>query len=258
MESRLSDDDEVLHSRTLLLPDITEAQLHRLRESRVLMVGAGGLGCPAAQALACAGLGHLLWFDPDRVALTNLPRQVLFGPQDVGRAKVLVGAARLAELAPGCRVEAEQRPVDADNVDALVANADLVMDCTDQFATRQLINASCVRQGVPLVSASVIQWSGQCLVIHPSAAPEEGCYACLFDPSLEGVDAACGAFGVFPTAAMTMGVLQAHLALLELLASPATSSPRPLRLIDFKHLDIQMVARHRRVDCPVCGESAQA
>lgn len=250
MTALSSAQEELLFSRTLLLEDLDEAALSRLRQSRVLVIGAGGLGCPVALYLAAGGVGHLHWVDGDLVNLSNLPRQVLFGPADEGQPKVLVGAAALGRLAPQCQVQASAVQADAHNLPDWIAEADLVIDCTDQFETRQLINRLCHRLGRRLVMASVIQWSGQLLLLDP-LDPTAGCYACLFDPTTQQADAACGAFGVFSTAAGLVGLMQAHEALKWLAGLPVQTGL--LRLVDSRSLEIQAVRVLRHSGCPVCA-----
>ncbi len=247
-------DEERTFSRQLLLAEVDDAALQRLRHAEVLVVGAGGLGCPAAQYLAAAGVGRLRWVDGDTVDASNLPRQILFGPQDVGRPKVLAGQASLADRAPFCTILAEAEHGHAENLPGWIAQANVVLDCTDRFETRQLINRLCVAAHKPLVIASVIQWSGQLLVVDPRA-PQAGCYACLFEPGLQGADAACGAFGVFSTAAGMVGLMQAHEALQLLMGLPVQAGE--LRLIDAKRLEISRVTVPRHPGCSVCATSHQ-
>ncbi len=247
---QISPDDEARFSRLLLLPELSEEDLARLRTSRVLVLGAGGLGCPATQSLVAAGIGSLRWADADTVDISNLPRQTLFGPNDVGQPKVLAGARRLRELAPDCHIQAEVVHASEDNLPGWVAEADLVLDCTDRYETRHLINRCCVAANRPLVLASVIQWSGQLLRVRRG----EGCYACIFEPgSADGVDAACGAYGVFPTAAGLMGVMQAHLALLTLLGLDGDLGG-VFWQFDARRIGLTTMRFSARADCPVCGE----
>jgi len=243
-------DQERLYSRQLLLTEMDDAAQARIRNARVLVIGAGGLGCPATLFLASAGVGHIRWVDADRVELSNLPRQILYGPADVGRLKVEAGADRLRTLSPLCEITTEAMHANAQNLPGWIASADLVLDCTDRFETRQTINRLCVAARKPLVIASVIQWSGQLLVVDPDW-PEAGCYACLFSPETQGADAACGAFGVFSSAAGLMGTMQAHEAL-KRLAGIQKSAPQ-LHLFDAKGLQLQSIGLTRSASCPVCG-----
>ena len=253
--TELSPEQELRLSRTLLLDELQEDAAASLIGARVLVIGAGGLGCPAAQALAAAGVGSLIWVDGDTVEGSNLGRQTLFGPGDVGRLKVIAGQTALRRLNPDCSIEAISQHADDQNLPPLLQRCDLVLDCTDRFATRQLINRLCHMAGRPLVIGSVIRWSGQLLVVRPEG--EGGCYACVFDPAIAAssesrVDAACGAYGVFPTASAIMGLTQAHQALKILLGLP--SGEGELLLWDAKSLRWDRIALPRRPGCPVCGQ----
>lgn len=239
-------------SRVLLLPDFEEADLAALHSKRVLIVGLGGLGTPVATYLAQAGLGRLLLVDPDHVALSNLPRQVLYSADDLGKPKATVLAKKLQGLAPACQIDAIATAADSDNLFAWVSEADLVLDCTDQFAVRQAINRTCVQLKRPLVSASALQWSGQILVVDP-AQPEAGCYACLFDPLVAPEEAACGAYGVFSTAVGAVGLLQANEAL-KILMGKKPGAGR-LQLFDAKEPRLDSLRFSARASCPVCQQA---
>jgi molybdopterin/thiamine biosynthesis adenylyltransferase len=193
--------------------------------------------------------------DPDVVSLSNLPRQVLFSPDDVGQSKAQVMAAKLQRLAPRLQIEGLAQRAGSENLGRWVSETDLVLDCTDQFATRQEINRFCVELGRPLVSASALQWSGQLLVVDP-AQPGTGCYACLFDPSSQPQEAACGAYGVFSTAVGIMGVLQANEALKILLGKPPAVGC--LRVFDAKETRLETLGFSRRAGCPVCQPQGSA
>lgn len=247
--------EELLFSRSLLLEGFDEAALQRLRRSRVLVVGAGGLGCPVAQYLACGGVGQLHWVDGDTVDLSNLPRQTLFSPSDQDEPKVLAGAKRLKELAPQCELQTSVAYADETNLPGWIEQADLVVDCTDRFATRQLINRCCVRSGKRLVIASVIQWAGQLLMVDPSDQ-QAPCYACVFDPQTPQTDAACGAYGVFSTSAGLLGLMQAHEALKWLAGFPVKVGR--LHLVDTKALQFDQITVPKNLSCPVCGEASKS
>jgi sulfur carrier protein ThiS adenylyltransferase len=236
-------------SRLLLLPDFDEKDLAALQNKRVLVVGVGGLGAPVALYLAQSGIQAMRLVDPDVVSLSNLPRQVLFGPDDLGQFKARVMSEKLQRLVPGLQIEGITQRATEENLGRWISEADLVLDCTDQFPIRQEINRFCVALGRPLVSASALQWSGQLLVVDP-AQPGTGCYACLFDPSNPPQEAACGAYGVFNTAVGIMGVLQANEALKILLGRPPAAGR--LRVFDAKDARLETLGFTRRADCPVC------
>lgn len=255
----MSDHELLRHSRHALLEGFDDAGVEAVQNARVLIVGAGGLGCPAATYLTASGVGTIEWIDGDTVDATNLARQTLFGPADIGEAKVLAGARALVRLNPNTRVITTQAFADEVILNRAVAHADVVLDCTDQWAIRQLINAACVRHAVPLVSAAAIEWSGQLMTIDPRR-PDSACYACVFDPQAEPEAHACGAFGVLSPLVGSMGCLQAAEALKILISinrSLATTGATPvaqnLSLLDIKTGIWQQLAVSRNPDCPVCG-----
>ena len=236
-------------SRLLLLADFDESDLDRLQTQRVLIVGLGGLGSPVALYLAKSGLAEMRLADFDTVSLSNLPRQVLYGPHDIGRPKAEALAEALRGLAPETRFVAATEKADAQTLAHWVEEADLVLDCTDQFSTRQAINRACQQAKKPLVCASALQWSGQLLVIDP-AQPDSGCYACLFDPASPPIEAACGAYGVMSTAVGTMGLLAANEALKILMGLRPTTGR--LTVFDAKEPRLDTLRFRARSACPVC------
>lgn len=236
-------------SRLLLLSDFDESDLARLQTQRILIVGLGGLGSPVALYLAKSGLAEIRLADFDTVSLSNLPRQVLYRPDDIGRFKAEVLSEALGQLTPQTRFIPATEKAEGQTLTNWVAAADLVLDCTDQFATRQAINLACQAAKKPLVSASALQWSGQLMVIDP-AQPNSGCYACLFDPASPPVEAACGAYGVMTTAVGTMGLLAANEALKILMGqTPRTGH---VTIFDAKEPRLDTLRFRARSDCPVC------
>ena len=175
-EPELPDADLLRYSRHLLLDDIGVEGQRRLLHSRVLIIGAGGLGSPAAMYLACSGVGSITIVDDDTVDLTNLQRQIMHSTDRIGQAKVLSAQNTLAQLNPAVQVRALQTRADAQLLQDLVAQADVVLDCCDNFQTRQAINAACVLQRVPLVSGAAIGMDGQIAVYDPRDA-QAPCYA---------------------------------------------------------------------------------
>ncbi len=246
-------------SRHALLEGFDEEGVLALGQARALIIGAGGLGCPAATYLVTGGIGTLHWVDGDAVDMSNLARQTLFGPADVGRSKVLAGRDALLRLSPQTNILSEPCHADRAFLDRAVPQADVVLDCTDQWAIRQEINAACVRHAVPLVSASALQWSGQLMVVDP-AEPRHACYACVFDPQAQPDDAACGAFGVLGPLVGAMGCLQAAEAMKLLIRRAGTSAPQKsasqkLTMVDMRSGSCQQLEIARNPDCPVCGPS---
>ncbi|MGI9169411.1 MAG: HesA/MoeB/ThiF family protein, partial [Caulobacteraceae bacterium] len=162
------------YARHLVLREIGGPGQQKLKAASVAIVGAGGLGCPAALYLAAAGVGRIVLIDPDTVSLSNLQRQILYGAEDIGAVKVTAAAARLRDINPHITVEPVAEPLTADNAAALIAGADVALDGTDNFATRFAVNAACVAEGRPLVSGAIGRWTGQVGVF--AGRP---CYRCL-------------------------------------------------------------------------------
>lgn len=212
MNDQLTDPELLRYSRQILLPEWDiDAQL-KLANSRVLMIGAGGLGNPAAQILVRAGLGFLRLVDFDVIEESNLQRQFLFQSSDVGLAKVDVAARELQKINPWTTIEAVNQKVDLTNLPQLLQDIDLVLDGSDNFATRDLINQACVQAKVPLLSAAAIGLEGQLAFFQP----QKGCYRCLFGTGLDNDTRQCAESGVLASTTAVMGSLQAHHALLYL------------------------------------------
>lgn len=257
--------DMLRQSRHALLAGFDEEGVTAVSNARALVIGAGGLGCPAATYLASSGIGTLHWVDGDVVDATNLARQTLFSPDDIGKPKVTQGALALARINPQLNVIADAQFADAEFLDRAVALADVVLDCTDQWAIRQLINRTCVHHGVPLVSAAAIEWSGQLLVFN-SKDPHSACYACVFDPQHKPAEHACGAYGVLAPLVGAMGCLQVAEAL-KLIVGQATPSATPdatpkaaqkLSLFDLKSGSIEQLAVRRNPGCSVCANRKES
>lgn len=252
----MADLNTLRHSRHALLDGIDEEGVEVLQRSRVLIIGAGGLGCPAATYLTASGVGTLHWVDGDRVDATNLARQTLFGPENIGQAKVVAGVAALRRLNPEVTFIADSQFADKVFLDQAVPLADIVLDCTDQWAIRQLINAHCVRHRKPLITAAAIEWSGQLMAINPNHH-DHACYACVFDPSAEPEAHACGAYGVLAPMVGAMGCLQAAEAIKMLLRNSGKTSlpnsPQQLSLLDMKTGSWQQLLIAKNPQCPVCS-----
>jgi len=246
----MNDDQLLRYSRHILLDDIGIDGQERLRAAHAVVVGAGGLGSPAAIYLAASGIGRLTLVDDDVVDLTNLQRQILHGTPDVGRPKVESGAAALARLNPECRVDALATRIAGDALTALVASATVVLDCTDNFATRHAINRACVAAGVPLVSGAAIGFDGQVASfdLRDAGAP---CYACLF-PESDAVDeVACSTMGVFAPLTGIVGAMQAAEAAKLVIGLPSLSGR--LLLVDARTMQWQTITLARDPGCLVCG-----
>ena len=210
-----ADVDWERYSRQLVLPEVGEAGQRRLRDSRVLLVGAGGLGSPAALYLAAAGVGHLTLVDDDRVERSNLQRQVLHGDADAGQLKIRSGAVALRGLNPGVEVSGVETRLDASNARDLLAGQHVVIDGSDNFATRYAVNEACVALGIPNVHGSVFRFEGQVSVFWPARPGNAGpCYRCLYpEPPPPELAPSCAEGGVLGVVPGVIGLLQASEAL---------------------------------------------
>lgn len=245
------DDPTLLrYSRHLLLDAIGIEGQERFSRARVLVVGAGGLGSPAALYLAAAGVGQLVLFDGDVVDLTNLQRQILHTTARIGQPKATSAAQTLAALNPLVAIEAHDRRLGAQELAALLPGIDVVLDCSDNRATRYAVNRACVAAAVPLVWGSASGFSGQ-LAVHDLRRAGEPCYACLF-PEGPGEDEPCATTGVFAPLTGVIGALQAAEALR---AISAFGEPRSGRLltVDGRDMVFQQLQFARDPHCPVCS-----
>ena len=246
------DDTQLLrYSRHLLLDALGPDAQARFADARALIVGVGGLGNPAAQFLASAGIGRLTLVDADSVDLTNLQRQILFDLADVGTPKVEAAAKRLAAINPEPAIVALTRRVDADDLARLVSGADVVLDCTDNFATRHAINRACVAARVPLVSGAAIRFDGQIAVFDPRD-PLSPCYHCLFGEGEELEETRCATMGVFAPLVGIVGAAQAGEAL-KLVAGVGTSLAGRLLIHDALASSWRELKVPRDPSCAVCG-----
>ncbi len=247
----MSDLDHLRQSRHELLDGFDAQGVDAVRSSHVLIIGAGGLGCPAATYLVASGIGHLTWVDGDTVDATNLARQVLFGPHDIGQKKVIAGRNALLRLHPTAEITTVTEAADEALLHRLIPQCSIVLDCTDQWATRQMINRICVAHQVPLVTAAAIEWSGQLMTVDPRRS-DQACYACVFDPSHVPEEHACGAYGVLSAMVGAMGCLQAAEALKQIISLKQANVPQMLSLFDARTGQWQQLRLSRNVDCPVC------
>ncbi len=248
---------ENYYERQASLPEVGAAGQANLAAASVLVVGVGGLGCPAATYLATSGVGRLTLADAGKVEVSNLHRQILFTADDVGAAKATVAAARLRAQNPLVKVEAHASDVTPANVRALVTGRTVVLDCTDNFATRFLVHDACRSAGVPLVSAAVYRFEGELNVFDPAAA---GCLHCLWSgrPAAE-LEAAgkCDGAPVFAPAVGVLGVMQAAEALKFILGLPPAGA-RQTRLVNLLDGSTQSLERPADPGCPVCGNPLSA
>jgi adenylyltransferase/sulfurtransferase len=244
------DDLELLrYSRHILLNEIGIEGQQRLRDARVLVIGAGGLGSPAAFYLAAAGVGSITLVDGDNVDLTNLQRQILHTTGRIGQPKALSGQVTLREINAQVEVvPVVQRAEDAE-LNQLVGAATIVLDCSDNFATRHAVNRACVRHRRPLVSGAAIRFDGQ-LVVFDLARSDSPCYACLF-PEGAGEDELCSVMGVFAPLTGIVGTMQAAEAL-KLAAGAGENLTGRLLLLDALTMTFRTLRVPRDPDCPVC------
>ena len=249
-EQMLSDEELLRYSRQILLGQVDiEGQL-RLKYSRVLIVGLGGLGSPVALYLAAAGVGELHLADFDTVDLTNLQRQIIHDCASIGQSKVDSAMARLAAINPGLSLVPHRAGLDADSLAAVVAAVDLVLDCSDNFGTREAVNAACVAAGKPLVSGAAIRLEGQLSVFDPRRA-DSPCYHCLYGHGSEA-ELTCSEAGVLGPLVGLVGSLQA-LEALKLLAGFGEPLVGRLLLIDGLGSRFRELRVKRDPGCSVCG-----
>ncbi|MFG6416517.1 HesA/MoeB/ThiF family protein [Roseateles sp. DC23W] len=247
----MTDDDLLRYSRHLLLDEIGIEGQQRLRDASALVIGAGGLGSPVALYLASAGVGRITLMDHDTVSLTNLQRQIAHDMASLDQPKVESAAARMAALNPGVQVHALAVKADAALLDEEVPRADVVIDCSDNFATRHLVNADCVRHGKPLVSGAAIGFDGQ-ISVYDSRSGTQPCYACVFPPESGFEDAACSTMGVFAPLVGIIGSLQAAEAL-KLLAHIGEPLTGRLLMLDGRRMQWSEIAMQRDPACSVCS-----
>jgi len=246
----LSHDEVLRYSRHLLLPEVGVEGQRRLKAARVLCVGAGGLGSPAILYLAAAGVGTIGLVDFDVVDLTNLQRQIVHGTADVGRRKTASAEARVAALNPGVRIEAHDLRLTSGNALDLVARYDIVLDGSDNFPTRYLVNDACAISGRPYVYGSIFRFEGQASVFDAAAGP---CYRCLHpEPPPPGLVPSCAEGGVLGVLPGIVGSIQA-LETIKLIVGAGRSLVGRLLLFDALRLGFRELELRKDPDCPVCG-----
>lgn len=238
------------YARQIRLPAIGKAGQQRLLDARVLVVGLGGLGSPAAMYLAACGVGRLVLSDFDRVEASNLQRQIAHTEQDIGELKATSAKKSLLRLNPECRVDALDWQLDIDELTAQVEAADLVLDCTDNFESRFLLNRVAVGSGTPLVSGAAIRQEGQLLSTLAGGRP---CYQCVYPEGLENQET-CALEGVLAPMVGVIGSLQA-LHAVQILTGNGESLRGALLLFDAVSMVWQKIQVPARPDCPVCGGS---
>lgn len=247
----MNDNQLLRYSRHILLDEIGIEGQQRILAAHAVIVGAGGLGSPAALYLAAAGLGKITLVDDDAVDLTNLQRQILHTSARVGMAKTESGRQALAQINPEVGVATVNERVDEARLAELVHDADVVLDCTDNFATRHALNRACVRQRVPLVSGAAIRFDGQISVFDPRSG-DAPCYACLFPQEQQFEEVSCASMGVFAPLVGIIGSMQAAEALKLVLGIQPSLAGR-LLLLDARAMEWSNIRIARNPACAVCG-----
>lgn len=240
------------YARHIMLREIGGTGQQRLKGARVLVVGAGGLGAPALLYLAASGVGTIGVIDPDEVALSNLQRQIIHATDRVGLPKVFSAETALKALNPEVELRPYHRRLDADVAALLVADYDLVLDGTDDFATRLVVNRACVAEGKPLISGAIGQWEGQLSLYDPARGGP--CFECIFPQAPPvGLAPSCAEAGVAAPLPGVIGAMMAGEAVKHLTGAGQTLRGR-LLLQDMLHMDSRTITIRPRMDCPVCGD----
>ena len=247
----MNDDQLLRYSRHILLDDLGIEGQERLLASHALVIGAGGLGSPVALYLGSAGVGRITIVDPDVVDATNLQRQIAHDLSRLGQPKAASARAAIAALNPDPLVTTRHERADDALLDRLVPQADVVLDCTDNFATRHAINRACVRHGKPLVSGAAIRFDGQ-VTVYDTRSAESPCYACVFPESVAHEEVRCATMGVFAPLVGIIGTIQAAEAL-KLIAGVGAPLAGRLLMLDGRAMEWTEIRLPRQAACPVCG-----
>lgn len=252
MDSRLSPEQIERYSRQIMVPDLGGKAQLRLRQARVLVIGAGGLGSPAAFYLAAAGVGVLGLIDPDRAELSNLNRQILHTTENIGQAKVDSAKTRLAALNPEVEIKTYPLRLEADNAAEIIAGYGFIVDGSDNFATKFLVNDCAVRAGVAFNHAGIVRLQGQTMTVLPG---KSACYRCFFKepPPLEEI-LSCQQAGILGAVAGTIGTIQATEAIKFLAGFEEGLLTDRLLTYDAKRMHFHSVAVRRDPGCAACGK----
>lgn len=246
----MNDEDLLRYSRHLLLDGFDVDGQQRVQGAQVLVVGSGGLGCPAALYLAASGVGHLVIVDDDEVDLTNLQRQIAHSTADIGRAKVDSLADKLRAINPHSQVTALRLRLQGDELRRQVAAADIVLDCSDNFSTRLAVNRACVEERKPLVSGAAIRAEGQVAVFNfRDGSP---CYACLYGEENTEENLTCSQSGVLSPLVGIIGAMQAA-ETLKILANYGEPLDGRLLLLDVRTMEWRSLSLKKDPDCTVCS-----
>ncbi len=238
------------YSRQILLPEVGADGQQALLNASALLIGLGGLGSPCAMYLAASGIGHLVIADFDQVQLSNLQRQVIHHTSDIGKDKVTSAKAKMLAINPNIKITTLTQDLNANNIDKWVAICDVVLDGSDNFATRFAINQSCVMQRTPLVSAAVIRFEGQ-LSVFKGYKQNQPCYQCLY-PRTDSNDENCVDNGIFAPVAGVLGTMQA-LQALKVILNLGEQLTGKLMLFDALDFSLQSIRLHKDTHCPICA-----
>jgi molybdopterin/thiamine biosynthesis adenylyltransferase len=249
----VNDDQLLRYSRHILLDEVGIEGQQQLIDSHVLIVGAGGLGSPVALYLAASGVGHITIADHDTVDLTNLQRQIAHSTDRVGEAKVTSAAQAMHALNPEVRITPLAHKLDAAELDRLVPTVQVVVDCCDNFTTRQAVNAACVKHQVPLVSGAAIRLDGQ-LAVYDARDAQSPCYACLFPPDTAPEEVRCATMGVLAPLVGVIGTMQA-METVKLITGIGSRLVGRLQMLDGRGMEWNEMRVKRNPSCPVCGQS---
>lgn len=246
----MNDDQLLRYSRHILLDELGIEGQRKLLDAHALVIGAGGLGSPVALYLGTAGVGRITIVDHDTVDLTNLQRQIAHDMSRVGRPKAESAKQSIGEINPEVQVVALTERAGPERLDELVATADVVIDCTDNFTTRHAVNAACVKHKKPLVSGAAIGFDAQ-ISVYDTRDDQAPCYACLFPPDAAFEEVRCATMGVFAPLVGIVGSMQAAEAL-KLLAGTGESLAGRLQMLDARSMEWTEIKTARAPDCNVC------
>ena len=249
----MNDEQLLRYSRHLLLEEIDVVGQEKLLNAHVLVIGAGGLGSAAAPYLAAAGVGNITLMDHDAVELTNLQRQIMHAESSIGKSKVASGKEFLQGLNSSIQVDTIQAKATASLLDELLPSVDIVLDCTDNFSTRHLINAACIKNKIPLVSGSALKFDGQVSVFDPRN-PNSPCYACIFSPDEQFEEVSCSSMGIFSPLVGIIGAMQAAQALQVVIGFGEPLVGRML-LWNGRTTQIDEIRISRNSECSVCNSN---
>jgi thiazole biosynthesis adenylyltransferase ThiF len=248
----MNDNQLLRYSRQIMLPKIDIDGQLKLLNAKILIVGAGGLGSPVAMYLAAAGVGHLVIYDDDSVDLSNLQRQIIHHTADIGVAKVISSANTLKNLNPDVKVTAVKAKLEGETLENEIKNADVVLDCSDNFKTRFATNTACVRQKTPLVSGAAIRFEGQ-VSVFTSGKNESPCYNCLYQSDGEELQT-CSTNGVISPIVGIVGSIQA-LEAIKLICGIGEILMGRLLVIDGLTMEFNTLKLRKNPKCVTCGES---